>query len=121
MKYEISWFDSFNTFNWADEDLVNEEGTDFDDIVNNGIKNLKKEFPNIVIENQDNDGWIDCVITENFIADTEEELRDKVDEILEMTGREVDVFSVTDNTGKVVFTEEDLEQAKKYFFKLFIL
>jgi len=52
--------------------------------------------------------WLDFVVHFSFAADSPAELRREVERIIDTCGRNVDVFSVVDDAGKVLLIEEDL-------------
>ena len=53
-------------------------------------------------------GWIDFVVGFSFEADGPREVRSEADRIIRTCGRDVEVFSVLDEGGAEVLTEDDL-------------
>ena len=66
-------------------------------------------FPPSEIEIERLDGdWIDFTVCFSFEANSSAEIRREAERITNTCGRLVEVFSVLDETGQVVLTEEDL-------------
>ncbi len=66
-------------------------------------------FPPSEIEIERLDGdWIDFYVSFSFEANSREEIQREAERITDTCGRDVGVFSVLDETGRVVLTQEDL-------------
>lgn len=86
-KYELVWIDAYNSTNWTK-------------------KKLKESFPiTKMIKNYD--GWWDCEHCLEIEAESIDDLKVKVEEYLEETGRIINVFSVIDENEETILTEED--------------
>lgn len=112
-RYEVCWYEYHNPINYTDS----EESDKFDTYQNKtptllkqGIKRILQLYPECVswrFDPAERDGWIemDCRV----YADTLDKAIKKADDYA--MGNGVDVFSIIDrNTGKTVFTEEELDE-----------
>lgn len=108
-KYFISWLDSYNTWNhadnanWYENDIDKETGC----LSKSGLKNIKESFAVSEVENYDQDGWVDCCHLVIVYAKNRTELNKEVERVFEENGRNVDVFSVTNENKSINLTEED--------------
>lgn len=104
-KYFVSWLDSYNTHNHA-EYMEREYVTNFA-INKRGLKSIKESFAVYEIEGWDYDGWVDCSHLVIICAKDETELNEKVQQVFENNGRNIDVFSVRNEDKTIDLTEED--------------
>jgi len=96
-KYTLSFLDGFFTHNWS-ENYDDEEA----------FRNVCKSNPDFKAElEQCIDEGIDVCFSIEIIT-TPEGLKKEVMQKIEEYGRTVDVFSVQDEKGKTVLTEEDI-------------
>ena len=99
-KYKIYWYEYHNPGNWADR----QEG----DIEEEGIKNIMSDFSPESKWNYDgDDGWIEVQAVDTF------EARDIIEAKKKAMGYECgesNIFTVYDEYGNRLFTEEDLER-----------
>jgi len=94
MKFKIYWTEYHNPMNWGDTE---EEG----------IKNIIEALPtkSWQYDPMENDGWIQVECEDIFEADNIEQAK-KIASEYDIAS---DVFTVFDEEGKRLFTEEDLE------------
>ncbi len=89
-KYKIQWIEAHDPHNWGDGDIEK------------GKKAILESHPYIE-HHIDSDGWLDGTCEDTFNADSPEEALEKAQEY-ETEG----VFSLLDETGKQIGTEEGL-------------
>ena len=94
MKFKIYWLEYHNPNNWG---KTEEEG----------IKNICDSLPtkSWQYDPNENDGWIEVECEDIFEAKDIEEAKKKTYEYDIPT----EVFTVFDDKGKILFTEEDVE------------
>ena len=94
MKFRIYWLEYHDPMNWGETE---EEG----------IKNMYDLLPakDIHLDPNENDGWVECECEDTFEANSIEEAKKIANEY---DCGSSSVFSVFDEKGEVVFTEEDL-------------
>jgi hypothetical protein len=107
--YKVRWLDSYNTWNHVNDlDFENEKRSPCFSLSKEGLRNIKENYPVIDVEDWDVDGWVDCLHEITIHATDIEDLKKKVQEDIDNNGRIVEVFSVYDQNGKEILTEEDL-------------
>lgn len=97
-NYKLVWIDATVIDN-IDLDKMDETNVELN-------KELAQRFENYRIEKIDGE-WVDVEAWINFEA-SEGELVEAVDKVLNKAGRNIEVFSVTDKAGRVIMTEEDI-------------
>jgi len=128
-KYKIYWHEYHNPLNWADCPKLEEKREKlwaipsdkkpehyFKQLDNldkrieqNGIKNIMDGLPKgstWQYDPHENDGWIECQCRDTFEA---KNIREAKKIASEYDCGDNDVFTVFDEKGKTLFTEEDLE------------
>jgi len=126
MKFKIRWSEYHDPLNWAKnsdlekrrerlvsipyekqpENFLEQLEKLMEKIRQDGIKELHKLLPAIDIhpDENENDGWVECECELKFKAKNIEEAKKKTEDFDLGCDR---VFSVVNNKGKEVFTEED--------------
>ena len=98
MKFKVIWIESHNPYNWGDT-------------YKKGKQNILNSFPNPhIIDLGNNDEWVDIECWDNFEADNIEKAYKYVIDNYEIPN---DVFSIHDENGNCVATEEGVEIPKR--------
>ncbi len=124
MKFKIHWCEYHDPLNWAEnadlekrrerlisipyekrpENFLEQLEKLMEKIRQDGIKELHKLLPAKDIHPDDTDGWVECECEDTFEAKDIEEAKVKAINDYDINTQ---VFRVSDEKGKELFTEED--------------
>ena len=98
-KYKVFWLEYHNPLNWGETEKE-------------GVKNICDSLPTKSwgYDPNEDDGWIEVSCLDKFEANNIEEALKYVEENYEI---QTGVFSIFDEEGKIVATEEGIEIPKR--------
>lgn len=120
MKLTLTWIEHHNPDNWADDKNHGYSKKEKEKIIEQydlkeypkeyqlGVLNILASLPNPVLEGVEDDLWIEVTAHEEFEVNNIEEAKAYAENRQLELLPECEIFSVTDENNKVLFTEEDL-------------